>query len=293
MKKVSMKEIVALLLLTIMTFLMAGTAFANGREVKAPSDIEIQLLEPAPDSEVILDEVMLIKSKKEKGDIVRFEYTLEPEEAAHEGDLELIVDHEKGTYKATYRPFVPDEVKQRTNLPPVYQIEPTEHMIEPKQLNQIEGTGVLTKAHTGYHSSGATVVPGEYAQYAAILTEDPLNMDLLQTTQWLHWYGMGWNQGFRSVWTWAAFPSAFGTYWYVGGTNDFPITNGSTYCTSRWWAWYYNYDFGQDNLRTTVTHDLYIYGYWSGGFTIQGYTQRTGEGYGLLHSHVLHWFYPA
>jgi hypothetical protein len=109
------------ILLTIVTLLMTGTAFADGK--KAPplnSDIEIQTLQAAPDSELVLDEVTLIKSKKGKGDAVRFEYNVEPDscESSREADIELIVDPEKGTYKAKIRCFVPAEVKERTKLPP-------------------------------------------------------------------------------------------------------------------------------------------------------------------------------
>jgi hypothetical protein len=111
-----MKKIFALL--TIITFLVAGTAFAGGKKKEPPpkSDIEIQVLQPAPDSEVILDEVLLIKSKHEQGDLIKWEYNVPHDES--EADIEVIVDREKGTYKATKGP-VSEEVKSRAgDLPP-------------------------------------------------------------------------------------------------------------------------------------------------------------------------------
>lgn len=172
-----MKKVFALL--ASMPLLMPGTAFSVDLsvnqspdsfvpdEVTAPnSNVVIQRLEPAPDSEFVLDQVLLIKSKKEKGDAVTFEYSVEPDSCETEADIEIIVDREKGTYKATKRNFVPAEVKARAGKLPgdmeqrlldlkkyreEHGICPPEKKT-PEHLNRIEGSPTLQ--HAGYHSRG-------------------------------------------------------------------------------------------------------------------------------------------
>ena len=130
-----MKKIVALL--AIVTLLMAGTAFANGSKENKESKFEVQELKPEPGSEV-LDKVQHFKGTGDE-DTIYFEIT--PEEGESEGGVELKVDPEKGTYKATKEHGVPDSVKDRSrNNPPDFGETPPD--FKPQQFNQKEkGTG--------------------------------------------------------------------------------------------------------------------------------------------------------
>jgi len=128
-----MKKIVALL--AIVTLLMAGTAFANGSKENKESKFEVQELKPEPGSEV-LDKVQHFKGTGDE-DTIYFEIT--PEEGS-EGGIDLQVDPENGTYKATKEHGVPDSVKDRIrNNPPDFGETPPDFK---QQLNQKEkGTG--------------------------------------------------------------------------------------------------------------------------------------------------------
>jgi hypothetical protein len=131
-----MKKFIALL--AIMTLLMTGTAFANGNKESKESRVEVQELKPEPGSDV-LDKVQVFKGPGEQEDTIFFDMGISSGE--EESGIELQVDTEKGTYKATKEYGVPDSVKDRSrNNPPDFGETPPD--FKPQQFNQKEkGTG--------------------------------------------------------------------------------------------------------------------------------------------------------
>jgi hypothetical protein len=267
-----MKKHWLFLLMLVTMFLISG--IASGGEVskvpKVPKELQelplYQVLDPDPDSEEVLDEVVVINAPKGKGQTVRFSVTVAPDEKS--GGFELKVDPVRGTYKATKEQ--PEEVEENGQRMEMYQ-----------QLNQNRG------GDKDITSSYSTTAVTTWTRAAAILTEDAVNWALCQTSQRLYWNANHTGTSYRYFW--GASPTPIGTDWFLGGYNNYRLTVGTTYITSRFWAWYYNWNWLWPSWETTVTHDLYIYGYYNGNVQITGYANYSGESWWLLHSHVRWW----
>jgi hypothetical protein len=210
-------------------------------------------LVPDPDSEVILDKIIFITNPKGKGQTVRFSMTLQPGEEP--GGFSIETDFVHRTYKA---------VKETL----------TEEMIQ-----QLESRYILEDSEISATAIGWRVT-------AAILTEDRVDWDICQTTMTLFWY----TDHTASLYgaPWAANPTPINTHWYIDSyhknlVSTYPSAIGHS------WASYYNWDFGDDDIATTVQHDLYIYGYYDGARSINGNAYHSGEFWWLLHYHIYWW----
>lgn len=258
---------------TLLVFFVVGmllmphlTLAKSSNDSKLPPELQnlprIMELTPDPDSEVELDEVVVINDPKGKGQIVRFKVTLP--QNVEPGGVGLDIDFVRGTYKAT-KELPTEEIKHQLD----------QNVVEaPSMTSEMSGDTQAAAV------SGWTIA-------AALLTEDAINIDLCQTTQRLYWYT---NQtGAAYMWVWAANPSLAFTHWYVGGYYNYPVYASSSYVRGRSWAWYYNWDWLYSSQSTTVTHDLYIYGYYNGTAQLTGYVYRNGETWWLLHSHLYWW----
>lgn len=233
---------------------------------KLPPELQnlprIMELTPDPDSEVELDEVVVINDPKGKGQIVRFKVTLP--QNVEPGGVGLNIDLARGTYKAT------KEV-------------PTEELKNQLDQNVVEAPS-MTSEMSG--DTQAAAVSGWYIGMV-LVTEDLRNWQLCKTWQRLYWYTN--RTGTSNMWVWAANPSPINTHWYLGGYTNYPISANSSYVRGRTYAWYYNWDWALDTQRTTVQHDLYIYGYYNGTAQATGYIYTSGEDYFMLHSHAYWW----
>lgn len=249
---------------TLLVFFVVGILLIPGASSAKPDDDNklpeelknlppVMRLIPDPNSEAELDEVEVFNLPRGKGQVIRFSVTVDPHEGP--GGLGLEIDFVHGTYKAT-REF------------------PTE------EIWQMEHNYLMEDSEISAAVSGWTIA-------AALRTEDPVNWALCQTTQRLYWYTN--YTAYSYMWTWAANPSPIGTHWYVGGYYNYPVYVSSSYASGRSWAWYYNWDWLLPNYSTTVTHDLYIYGYYNGTAQLTGYVNRSGETWWLLHSHLYWW----
>lgn len=115
--------------------------------------------------------------------------------------------------------------------------------------------------------------PGTYTATVRVVTDDPLGVDVAETTHKLTWdvhadetVSYNW----RSVGCWAANPSPFGTHWFVDSCSF--IAEGTSH----------NWDFGDDTKATYADHwskiqgknDGWYYYWWdamhSGEFLLDG-----------------------
>lgn len=132
-----------------------------------------------------------------------------------------------------------------------------------------------------------------YSVGVTITTLDPVNEPLNETGQMLFWSSDGTYSYFedRKKFAWAAYPTAFGTHWFVDEdkwTQLRLIDLNRTVLSSNY-ASYYNYDFGLPNLRTDVSHSISIEGYRTGAYEIYTTTQKSGEFNYLLKFRVIEW----
>ena len=179
--------------------------------------------------------------------------TLQPNEEP--GGFSLDIDFVRGTYKA---------IKETL----------TEEMIQQLESRYLIEDSEISAAANGWRLS------------AAVLTEDPPDWDLCQTTMTLYWYTDYTARSYGSPW--AANPTPINTHWYIGSYHIDPVST-SPYATGHSAARYYNWDFVDPTRSTTVHHDLYIYGYYNGERTVNGYAEVSGEFWWLLHYHVYYW----
>lgn len=92
--------------------------------------------------------------------------------------------------------------------------------------------------------------------------------------------------------TWAANPSEFDTHWYKNGQSfpKYKYNSDNSKITQTAWAAYYNYDFGNDDLRTDVKHNMTMIpvnkNIGSGQFDYKVTMDKSGESSALLQLNV-------
>lgn len=136
-------------------------------------------------------------------------------------------------------------------------------------------------------STFSTQTTGSYSGGVIATTDDPLGVDVCQSKHKLWWSVNSNNLSSyvnREASAWAANPSLFNTHWYIldnyyTGLNT--IDGGRTVTSSSFHS-YYNYDFGDTNQRTDVSHELTIYGYYTGNYDYFVDWSASGEYSGLL-----------
>jgi len=130
-----------------------------------------------------------------------------------------------------------------------------------------------------------------YAVGVIVTTLDPVNEPLTETRQKLYWSSDGTYSYFegRSRSAWAAYPTAFGTHWFINEDKwtELRYLDGNRTVLSSNYASYYNYDFAFNNLRTDVSHAISIEGYRTGSYKIYTTTEKSGEAAFLLKFRVI------
>lgn len=113
------------------------------------------------------------------------------------------------------------------------------------------------------------------------ITDDPVGEDLVWTTHRLTWNHNGSfvTKNSRTGNCTAAFPSKFGTHWYTDRCEwtQYDIIHYGYAVASNIEADYYNYDFGDNSLRTDVSHGIYIEGLQNGSSNYDVTWSRSGE----------------
>ncbi|WP_025026866.1 hypothetical protein [Caldalkalibacillus mannanilyticus] len=201
-----------------------------------------------------------------------YEIHLNDEKASNgiEG-YDIEVDIENKTYKA--------EKMNKMELDSY--IEPTIHETKPE--NELFNENEL------FSISNTSTKVG-WIEVTAI-TRDPVLVPLNQTRQRLNWYYDGnraW-QNSRNGGCTAYAPTALGTNWYTSSCQwgSYSVIDGGRTVISNLSAAYYNWDFGSNNKRTDVSHNIYLEGYRTGSSNYNTTWTKSGEGSFLLNLRVV------
>jgi len=129
-------------------------------------------------------------------------------------------------------------------------------------------------------------VNSTYTHKVTAITDDVPGEDLAITTQTLTWNGTSTGASYvsRSKTAWANSYTNLATTWYVGSNSWVSLSTIDAGRTvySKNHAYYYNYDWLYDSQITEVTHDISIYGYYTGGWDYYVSHTHTGESGSIL-----------
>jgi len=108
------------------------------------------------------------------------------------------------------------------------------------------------------------IIPGTYTGRVRVQTKDPVFVVLTETMTQLTWTvsSSGAVTGAQpsSDSCWSANPSSLGTHWFVSSCSYGALyTSAGRVCNDNQGG-YYNYDFGDDNVITTVSQYVYVCG---------------------------------
>lgn len=122
-----------------------------------------------------------------------------------------------------------------------------------------------------------------------LLTKDPANWDIVYTKALLYWYSQNGYPAYSTGGsaTWAVKNTPLETNWYVdleqSWRND---RQDGTAVGQAAYGSFHNYDFGDHNKGTWVTHNVYVWGENNAGFDYDAIQDITGEGELLLWSTI-------
>ncbi|MBS4025841.1 MAG: hypothetical protein KGZ96_09235 [Clostridia bacterium] len=217
-----------ILFLIIFSLILIPVASAKEKEKK------VKVLKPESSSEIILDSVTY--TENEYGQNVRI-IGSRVANGIPEG-YHIQINVEKGTYKT---------VKKEN----------------PVLLTSDESLSTAKLSEPSYvNNSFETLSTTYWTAWVQTVTDDPVGEDLVSTKLRLTWADYGTTIGFISneLTTWTAFPSSFGTHWYLDNKTLFDpyLYYENQKLDQQGSARYYNYDFMNTALRTDVGHWIKI-----------------------------------
>jgi hypothetical protein len=167
---------------------------------------------------------------------------------ANKGDfaVHISVDATNGTYTAV--PYSPEELKQ-VNLR--HNLERTSAAT--KKAQELKSAGKYDSAQAQAQQAG------NYGIFLTLLTEDPPQIDLAETTTHIRWQDDGTNVTATYAYPtfWANPSTPLFTTWYVyafGAAMSTPLNSPSTYTHAYANGIYINYDWADDDIATWVEH---------------------------------------
>ncbi|GED28422.1 hypothetical protein BAG01nite_45240 [Brevibacillus agri] len=255
----SKKWIVVPVVLSL-SFLSAFTVL--GKENK------VMKLKAEPGSEVILKKVEYRETGDGEGQV-----TIEGRATA-DGIIEayqIQIDTENGTY---------------ITKPLDYELSKEEKEEFEAELSYEKGDSIENKL---------LAAKSYYKGWLRASTEDPVRIETAASK-----ISMSWSEDIDGLLectsstfnTWAANPSEFDTHWYKNGQSfpKYTYNSDNSKITQTAWAAYYNYDFGNDNLRTDVKHNMTMIPVnkeiGSGQFDYKVTMDKSGEASALLQLNV-------
>ncbi|NRR01137.1 MULTISPECIES: hypothetical protein [Brevibacillus] len=257
----SKKWIVVPVVLSL-SFLTAFTAL--GKENK------VMKLDAESGSEIILKKVEYRETGDGEGQV-----TIEGRATA-DGIIEayqIQIDTENGTYITKPLDYKPSE----------------------EELKEEESEKELSNDEVGSSENQLLAAKNYYKGWLRASTEDPVRIETAASKISMSWSED--NDGLlecssSTFNTWAANPSEFDTHWYKNGQSfpNYKYNSDNSKITQTAWAAYYNYDFGNDDLRTDVKHNMTMIpvnkDIGSGQFDYKVTMDKSGESSALLQLNV-------
>lgn len=126
-----------------------------------------------------------------------------------------------------------------------------------------------------------------YSKQVKLLTYDPIGLDVCYTKAILYWYNGNdysiYSDGGHATWAANPTPQPFNTHWYVDSDSswreDDPMRNA---VGQRALGSFHNSDFGDNDKKTFIDHDVSVLGFSDGTIDYNGIEYADGEANLLL-----------